>query len=286
MVPDPAETLTTQDGVVLEARVQLPLSPHGGVVVCHPHPLYGGDMENPVVVRIDEVCGALGLATLRFNFRGVGRSSGVHGVVVRGEPRSGSEPSGEMIEIGRGEPRSGGEPSGEMIEIGRGEPRSGSEPSGEMIEIGRGEPRPSGEPSPMIDGAAEQFDVEAGLARLSSVMGAGRPVAVAGYSFGATVVADLAPRHAELAGVALVAPPLARTEPGRFAPLDRFGPRLLLVAGANDEICPADALARLADTLPRATVHLIDGANHFFFGKLYPLGEAVAAWARRCLLAV
>jgi hypothetical protein len=232
MVPDPAETLTTQDGVVLEARVQLPLSPHGGVVVCHPHPLYGGDMENPVVVRIDEVCGALGLATLRFNFRGVGRSSGVHGVVVRGEPR------------------------------------------------------PSGEPSPMIDGAAEQFDVEAGLARLSSVMGAGRPVAVAGYSFGATVVADLAPRHAELAGVALVAPPLARTEPGRFAPLDRFGPRLLLVAGANDEICPADALARLADTLPRATVHLIDGANHFFFGKLYPLGEAVAAWARRCLLAV
>jgi hypothetical protein len=250
MVPDPAQTLTTQDGVVLEARVQLPLSPHGGVVVCHPHPLYGGDMENPVVVRIDEVCGALGLATLRFNFRGVGRSSGVHGVVVRGEPRSGSEPSGEMIEIGRGEPR------------------------------------PSGEPSPMIDGAAEQFDVEAGLARLSSVMGAGRPVAVAGYSFGATVVADLAPRHAELAGVALVAPPLARTEPGRFAPLDRFGPRLLLVAGANDEICPADALARLADTLPRATVHLIDGANHFFFGKLYPLGEAVAAWARRCLLAV
>ena len=251
MVPDPAETLMTQDGVALEARVQLPLSPHGGVVVCHPHPLYGGDMENPVVVRIDEVCGALGLATLRFNFRGVGRSSGVHGVVVRGEPRSSGEPSPSVIEIRRGEPRPGGKPSGEMI-----------------------------------DGAAEQLDVEAGLARLSSALGAGRPVAVAGYSFGATVVADLAPRHAELAGVVLVAPPLARTEPGRFAPLDRFGPRLLLVAGANDEICPADALARLADTLPRATVHLIDGANHFFFGKLYPLGEAVAAWARRCLLPV
>jgi hypothetical protein len=35
---------------------------------------------------------------------------------VRGEPRSGGETSGEMIEM-RGEPRSGGETSGEMIEI-------------------------------------------------------------------------------------------------------------------------------------------------------------------------
>jgi len=40
-----------------------------------------------------------------------------------------------MIEIVRGEPRSGGEASGEMIEIVRGEPRSGGEASGEMIEI-------------------------------------------------------------------------------------------------------------------------------------------------------
>ncbi len=227
MVPEPAETLTTQDGVALEARVHMSHSPHGGVVVCHPHPLYGGDMDNPVVVRMAEVCGALGLATLRFNFRGVGRSSGVHGVVLRGEPR------------------------------------------------------PGGEPSPsMIDNAAEQLDVEAGLARLVSVVGADHPVAVAGYSFGAAVVADVAPRHAELSGVALVAPPLARMEPGRFAPLERFGSRLLVVAGTNDEICPADALARLADTLPQATVHRIEGANHFFFGKLYPLGEAVSTWAR------
>src|SRR5439155_6286736 len=80
MVLDPAETVMTLDGITLEARLQVPLSPHGGVVVCHPHPLYGGDMENPVVVRIAEACGALGLATLRFNFRGVGKSSGAHGV--------------------------------------------------------------------------------------------------------------------------------------------------------------------------------------------------------------
>src|SRR5437667_12050565 len=36
-------------------------------------------MDNPVVVRVQEVCAKLGLATLRFNFRGVGGSAGTHG---------------------------------------------------------------------------------------------------------------------------------------------------------------------------------------------------------------
>src|SRR5437899_11311565 len=64
--------------LTLEARLSAPPSPGGGIVICHPHPLYGGDMDNPVVVRIQEVCAELGLATLRFNFRGVGGSTGSH----------------------------------------------------------------------------------------------------------------------------------------------------------------------------------------------------------------
>nr|NJM01586.1 alpha/beta hydrolase [Desulfobacula sp.] len=46
------------------------------VVVSHPHPLYGGDMDNPVVICIAEAFLKKGFTTLRFNFRGTGNSSG------------------------------------------------------------------------------------------------------------------------------------------------------------------------------------------------------------------
>ncbi len=48
----------------------------GGVVVAHPHPLHGGTMNQPVVHHVARACRRRGLATLRFDFRGVGGSSG------------------------------------------------------------------------------------------------------------------------------------------------------------------------------------------------------------------
>lgn len=64
-------------GFNLEANVFVPAGgPHGGAVICHPHPMYGGDMENNVVVGVQQALAGAGIATLRFNLRGVGKSGG------------------------------------------------------------------------------------------------------------------------------------------------------------------------------------------------------------------
>jgi hypothetical protein len=62
----------------LEALYEEPadLSPRFGALVCHPHPSYGGTMHNHATHRLAKGARALGGATLRFNFRGVGRSAG------------------------------------------------------------------------------------------------------------------------------------------------------------------------------------------------------------------
>jgi hypothetical protein len=193
-------------GPRLEARLAVPSEPTGGLVVAHPHPLYGGDMENPVVVRAVEVSQAAGLASLRFNFRGVGGSSGTHD-----------------------------------------------------------------------GGKGEQDDAAAALERLAAALPPGSPLGLAGYSFGASVMARLAGRTSSIRALCLIAPPVAMIE---FEPLPS-GLDMLLVAGTRDSYCSVDALFRLAGGPARAETVIVEGADHFFFGKLFPLGVAVERWARR-----
>jgi len=200
--------LPAAPGVTLDGRLATPQAPAGGVALCHPHPLYGGDMENPVVIRIAEVCQEAALATLRFDFRGVGASTGA-------------------------------------------------------FDEGRG----------------EQDDLGAALDHLTRVLPAGAPIAAAGYSFGAAVAGRVAMRRA-LAGVALIAPALAMPALADLGNLAAFERPILIVAGTADQYCPGEALERLARAVPRATVRTIEGADHFFLGKLFPLGEVVRAWAQ------
>lgn len=65
---------------LLEARLTLPSQPRVGqvAVVCHPHPLFGGTMNNKVVTTLERALRDQGLAVVTFNFRGVGQSAGTH----------------------------------------------------------------------------------------------------------------------------------------------------------------------------------------------------------------
>jgi len=67
--------IRSSDDVALEAMLVWGRSEHGAVL-CHPHPLYGGAMDNNVVLAARDALAALGMTTLRFNFRGVGGSGG------------------------------------------------------------------------------------------------------------------------------------------------------------------------------------------------------------------
>ena len=206
MISEQPVTIEVSPQLSLEARLSVPASPGGGVVICHPHPLYGGDMDNPVVVRIQEVCAELGLATLRFNFRGVGGSTGSH-----------------------------------------------------------------------ADGVGEQDDAVAALGTLEKTV-SGRPLVIAGYSFGARISALVAGRDTRLSGAALIAPPLKMYD---FGALEGRRMPTLIVAGTADAYCPVDEFRKLGERFPWVELVSVEGADHFFFGKVFPLGQAVAAWARR-----
>lgn len=70
--------LTTSDGVALEAELDVPADAWAAVVLAHPHPLYGGSMRDGAPAILFERLPTEGVAALRFNFRGVGASGGVH----------------------------------------------------------------------------------------------------------------------------------------------------------------------------------------------------------------
>lgn len=66
------------DGLELEGRLTRG-APDRAVVLCHPHPLYGGSMLTPVIMTVEQVFMESGYTTLAFNFRGVGASQGSYG---------------------------------------------------------------------------------------------------------------------------------------------------------------------------------------------------------------
>lgn len=76
-VPEERVTIAGAD-VNLEGRLA-PGAARDGIVITHPHPLYGGTMDNNVVWTVAKAFQSRQWTTLRFNFRGVGLSSGEYG---------------------------------------------------------------------------------------------------------------------------------------------------------------------------------------------------------------
>ena len=68
-------------GLVLEGILGIPegAGPLPAIIVCHPHPLYGGSMDNNVISSLCESLTQASLISLKFNFRGVGGSQGEFG---------------------------------------------------------------------------------------------------------------------------------------------------------------------------------------------------------------
>ena len=200
--------------LTLEGVLSIPQElsgPFPALVVCHPLPSLGGDMENPVVMAICRRADREAVATLRFNFRGVGDSEG---------------------------------------------------------EFNSGE--------------AEQEDVKAALDVVRRWPGMDRKrLAIAGYSFGASVIAKGLRRYKQARGLAFIAPPVAAVANSTISKDRR--PKLF-VAGQHDRIAVPVELQRALDNA-RGPVQFaeIAGADHSLRGHEQDVAERVVEFVINAL---
>lgn len=185
----------------IEGVLNLPEgAPRGIALVAHPHPLYGGTMDNKVAQTLARTFVELGYAAARINFRGVGASEGVHD-----------------------------------------------------------------------HGAGETDDMALLLAHMQAQY-PDLPVALAGFSFGTFVQAQLQQRlvAAGAAGPRLV---LVGAAAGKWA-MPEIAPDSILIHGEQDETIP---LQHVFDWLrPQdIAVVVIPGADHFFHRKLQHIKSLV-----------
>lgn len=135
-------------------------------------------------------------------------------------------------------------------------------------------------------GHAEVRDVAGAIARVRAEVPG--PTLLAGWSFGANVALRAALHHDDVHALALLAVPLGEREGGYPALPDTTALRALrrptlLLAGANDAICPVADLRALGARIPGARVEIVDGTNHFFWRRERDAAELVGAFAESAL---
>jgi uncharacterized protein len=201
--PSPTRLRTTRG--VVEIAWTLPKTPPCGLaLVAHPHPLFGGALSNKVTYTLASQLARGGYAALRFNFRGVGASEGVHDA-----------------------------------------------------------------------GIGETDDAEA-LARALQALAPRRPLLLLGFSFGAFIQLRVAERL-PVAGVLTVAPPMRKyldlPLPGRPA-----APWWWMHSRDDEVVDYAETAETMETYNPRPEARIVDGAGHFFHGKLDLVQQTVDAF--------
>ena len=199
----------------LEGSLHMPEEgpPIAGVVICHPHPLMGGDMHNNVVMGVSRELVGCGMAVLRFNFRGVGASAGMH-------------------------------------------------------DQGRGE----------VEDAGNALMYLASMPEL-----AGRPLGLAGYSFGAGVAMKAAFAYETAAAVALIG--RARVDPDDELARRPSLPVQFVIGERDRQMAPEHAERLAAELSAPPEMHVVSGADHFFAGREREVGSLVAGFFRSSLTA-
>jgi hypothetical protein len=195
----------------LEAILQAPpegKAPRFAAVVCHPHPLYGGTMHNKVVYHTAKALVGQGGAVVRFNFRGVGASTGRYD-----------------------------------------------------------------------EGQGEREDARAALDWLEGQFPS-LPLWMAGFSFGAYVGVPVGCGDARVRAVLALGFPVRLMKVG---PPPACQKPFAVIQGGRDEFGPLDELeATLAGWPSPVVLRVVDGADHFFTGRIDELratvAEVVAPW--------
>ena len=187
---------------MLEALLEAPQEsdPVACAVICHPHPLHGGTMQNKVVHTLARAFLRQGFIALRFNFRGVNKSEGA-------------------------------------------------------FDEGRG----------------ELEDTFAAMDFLSNTY-PGLPLWLAGFSFGAAMAVHAAAAR-KTAGLVSIAPAVSRFAKSLPSQPDCAW---LVLQGDQDELVDVkETIAWVNELEPGPELQILDGAEHFFHGKLLLLRDAV-----------
>jgi len=167
-------------------------------IICHPHPLHGGTMTNKVVTTLARAFRDIGLRTVRFNFRGVGKSEGSY-----------------------------------------------------------------------AEGIGETDDLLAVVKWVKEVF-PDTDIWLAGFSFG-SCVAIRAATMIPVAQLVCIAPPVSRFDLAGLPPVTC--PWLIIQGDQDEVVVPEEVFAWAENLNPPPTLIRMQGAGHFFHGRLLELRD-------------